>query len=282
MPHATRFAIRLTRAYAVYHPTIVAVACGMVAHGDHAWWELLGFTLTLGLLGGAAFNVGHEIIHRGSRIDAALATLLLCSVGYPTFQIEHLAHHHKWAASEHDPASAPRGRSLYLHVPRAIVLNVWNAAAIGWRRTGSLGPRNPFVRAIACQALVCAALGLGLGPAALAFFWAQALVAIAWLEIANYFQHYGLRRRLVDGRLEPVREHHSWDVDQPRLNALWLNLPLHAYHHVQPAVSFDELRPGATSPKYPVGYVACTLIALVPPLWRRFAHPLLDAEPREP
>jgi alkane 1-monooxygenase len=280
--HASRFAVRFTRAYAVYHTAMVVLICHLVATGSHAWWEAVGMTLTTGLLGGTAFNTGHELIHRKHRLDAALATMLLCSVGYPTFQIEHVAHHHKWVATERDPSSAPRGRSLYRHVPRAVLLNIVNAARIGWRRTGSLGLRNPFVRAVACLGLGCAALGLALGPLAIAFFWGQALVAIAWLETANYFQHYGLRRAIVDGRPEPIRQHHSWDVDQPRLNEIWLNLPLHSDHHLDPTVSFDHLRPGTTSRKYPVGYVACTFIALIPPLWRRFTQPLLDPETRVP
>jgi alkane 1-monooxygenase len=277
MTHATPFAVRLTRTYAVYHIAMVACFCGLVAHRPYAWWELVGLTITVGLLGGSAFNTGHELIHRPHRIDSVLATILLCSVSYPTFQLEHLAHHHKWVATDADPSSAPAGRSLYRHVPRAIVLNFINAARVGWRRTGSVGLRNPFVRSLACVAGGYALVGFGLGPTALLFLLGQSLVAIGWLETANYFQHYGLRRALVAGRPEPVGEQHSWDVDQPLLNMIWLNLPLHSRHHTQPAVSFDQLTPAATSPKYPVGYVGCTLIAMIPPLWRRFTATCLRA-----
>lgn len=275
MIRSSSFAMAFTRVYAIYHPTIVLVFCVLIARRAPPTSELIGFAITVGLLGGAAFNVGHELIHRHTRIDDALARLLLCSVGYPTFQIEHIAHHHKWVATDRDPSSSPAGVSLYAHLPRAIVLNIRNAAAAAYRRSRSYGLRNAFVRGVVYLLAIAAGLFVGFGPRALVFFVLQSLVAIVWLEIANYFQHYGLRRALVDGRPEPIAEHHSWDVDQPQLNKIWLNLPLHSRHHLDPTVSFDALTPARTSPKYPCGYLTCTLIAIVPPLWTRFAAGLL-------
>jgi alkane 1-monooxygenase len=211
-------------------------------------------------------------------VDAALATVLLCSVSYPSFQIEHVAHHHKWVGTDADPSSATTGASLYTHIPRAIVMNILNAAKVAYRRSGSIGWANEFVRLMVSQAAFYAVVAAAFGARATLFFFGQSLTAIVWLEIANYFQHYGLRRQIVDGRLEPVSERHSWDVDQPLLNQIWLNLPLHSHHHMSPSVSFDQLRPGATSPKYPVGYVTCTFLAMVPPLWTWFAAKLISTQ----
>lgn len=278
MKNVTSFVTVFTRAYALYHTAIVLAFCYLVSRGGYSTAELIGFTLTAGLLGGAAFNVGHELIHRHTRVDDALARLLLCSVSYPSFQIEHIAHHHKWVATAMDPSSAKQGVSLYAHVPRAIVLNIVNAARVAYRRSQSLGWKNQFVRSMVYLLGLYAFILLAFHARATAFFLAQSLIAIIWLEIANYFQHYGLRREIVDGRPEPASERHSWDVDQPVLNKIWLNLPLHSHHHVNPSDSFDQLKPGSTSPKYPFGYVTCTLLAMVPPLWAWFTTNLISSQ----
>lgn len=265
----------LIRCYALYHTSFVVGCCILVAHRNYSPLELTGIILTVGFLGGAALNVSHELCHRPGAIDGALATILLCSVSYPTFKLEHVGHHHKWAATPLDPSSADWNTSLYKHLPKAIVKNVINAAKVGYRRSRSLGLRNEFTRVISLLAIFYLAVAILLGPVAVLFLFGQSLVAICWLENANYFQHYGLRRTQEGTGWEPVAERHSWDVDQPLLNTLWLNLPAHAHHHAQPAVSFDQLRLSADSPKYPVGYVCCTFLAMVPPLWNRFARSLI-------
>jgi alkane 1-monooxygenase len=276
--NVTPFAKYFARSYALYHITMVLAFCYLVSHRHFSTAELVGFTITAGLLGGAAFNVGHELIHRHTRVDDGLALFLLCIVSYPGFQIEHIAHHHKWVATDQDPSSARAGVSLYAHIPRAIALNIANAARVAFRRSRSWGLRNEFVRAMVCMIALYAFVAVAFGPWATVFFAGQSLIAISWLEIANYFQHYGLRRELIDGRPEPAAERHSWDVDQPFLNKIWLNLPLHSHHHLQPAVSFDQLEQGRGSPKYPFGYVSCTLMAMVPPLWTWFAAKLLSSQ----
>lgn len=54
-----------------------------------------------------------------------------------------------------------------------------------------------------------------LGVGGLLFFLGQAWVGFSLLELVNYIEHYGLRRRrLDDGRYEPVNPTHSWNAPQ--------------------------------------------------------------------
>src|SRR5262245_61437797 len=106
---ATPLSTALVRAYALGHPAFVLTCFYLVSRTAYTGFELAGIILSAGFLGGAAFNVGHELCHRRNRVDGALATIALCSVSYPTFKIEHIGHHHKWAATAADPSSAGRG-----------------------------------------------------------------------------------------------------------------------------------------------------------------------------
>jgi len=101
-------------------------------------------------------------------------------------------------------------------------------------------------------------------------------VAASLLEVINYVEHYGLRRRKLDGeRYEPPSVAHSWNADFWLSNAILLQLQRHPDHHVHPTRPFSELQTVADAPQLPLGYSALTLVAFCPPLWRRLIHPRL-------
>lgn len=83
-------------------------------------------------------------------------------------------------------------------------------------------------------------------------------------------QHYGLSRRVTEGRAEPVGPAHSWDAPQPFSGWLMLHAPRHADHHLHPGRAYPglQLDPGAT-PMLPRSLPAMAALALLPPLWRR-------------
>ena len=102
-------------------------------------------------------------------------------------------------------------------------------------------------------------------------YLAGAIVLGVWafvlLEIINYVEHYGLLRRQIDGRYEPVREEHSWNADFTVSNWILFNLQLHSDHHAHMERPYEELRTVPGAPQMPAGYPAMVLLALVPPLW---------------
>ena len=43
------------------------------------------------------------------------------------------------------------------------------------------------------------------------FIFAYALVSIILLEVVEYIQHYGLKRDIIDNKLEKYNQSHSWN-----------------------------------------------------------------------
>ncbi|NJS37017.1 MAG: hypothetical protein HC765_12410 [Brachymonas sp.] len=71
----------------------------------------------------------HELGHSKSKLDRLCGWLLMTSVCYGHFMVEHYRGHHPRAATFDDPASARYGESLYRFLPRTL----WGSLASGWR-----------------------------------------------------------------------------------------------------------------------------------------------------
>lgn len=118
---------------------------------------------------------------------------------------------------------------------------------------------------------LAALLGAILGARAVVFFVLQGAMAIVTLEVNNYVEHYGLRRRRrrkASGRYERPSPRHSWKSPVRFSNALFFNIQRHADHHARPKRPFYELEHIPDAPQLPWGYPLMMFIALVPPLWR--------------
>jgi len=223
--------------------------------------------------GGIGITVAHELGHRASRLDRALSKALLVSVCYGHFYVEHNRGHHVRVATADDPASAPRGMGVYRFIVRSVIgsfLHAWRLEALRLRSRGrsAFNASNWVLSGSVLSAamLVCAALAAGVNAAI--FLLAQATWAVALLEIVNYIEHYGLRRRRLDGgRFEPVAPHHSWNADFTISNWLLFNLQLHSDHHAHVERPFEALRSMPQAPQLPAGYPTMVLVALLPPLW---------------
>jgi alkane 1-monooxygenase len=118
--------------------------------------------------------------------------------------------------------------------------------------------RSAVVHGVLAELAIAGALLALLGPAAAAFFLAQAYVAVRLLEIVNYFEHYGLRRA---GR--KVRPVDSWDSDSRFTLFALVGLSRHADHHAYAARPFQALRTWDESPKLPYGYLAMVALVLL-------------------
>ncbi len=234
---------------------------------DFDWAGSLGWILSLGVVGGVlAINVAHELIHKSGRLERTLGGLLLASVGYAGFKIEHLRGHHVHVATPLDPSTARLGESSFAFVGRGLLFN----PARAWRLARTRRERAELLgwHALTLTATIAVALWLGAG-AALAFI-AQAVVAAGALEVINYVEHYGLtRERTGEGRFGRITHAHSWNSNFLLTNVMLFQLQRHADHHAHPRRRYQSLRHHADSPQLPAGYAAMFLLALVPPLWRR-------------
>ncbi len=209
----------------------------------------------------------HELIHRSKRWERnlGLAQLLFC--GFAHFRIEHLYVHHRLAATRLDPATARRGESLYAYWLRALPM--------GWWKCWSADRR--MLRDQAIQLLVWIAVGAAFGPSGLLLFGVQSLVAMLLLSTVDYLEHYGLERReIAPGKYEPFGAGHAWEARERLSNLTLFNLGLHPSHHMEASIPYPELKTIPSSPRLPFGYSAALLAALVPPLWKKIIHPLLD------
>lgn len=245
--------------------------------GAVAW---LGWLLSIGTISSVlAITVAHELIHKTEPVEQLAGGMLLASVCYGGFKIEHVRGHHVHVATPADASSARYGESIYAFVPKAIFCNARNAAwleAIRLRQRGQSfwSWHNEWLRWQLASTVLALLLALVAGWAGLLFFFGQSLVAIVLLETVNYIEHYGLQRqRDADGRYERVNHRHSWNAAHRLSNLLLFHLQRHSDHHAFPKRRYQVLRHLDDSPQLPAGYPTMVLLAWVPPLWFAVMNP---------
>ena len=254
---------------------LMAMIFGIVASGSLAVTEIIGLVVSTSLLTVAGINVAHELMHRKSKSDRALAEVLMNSVSYTHFCIEHVHGHHRNIATPNDPASSSLGQSLYSFFPQVIWGSLKSVIHIEGTRNERrcipwYSPYNRLTRdAVVGIATHLAVFAIG-GWQVELFFIAQSIGAIALLEVINYIEHYGLQRpETAPGKYGPVMEWHSWNANH-RMSNLWMfNLQRHADHHAHTSRPYYLLRAVIDGPQLPYGYPSMVLIAFVPPLWRK-------------
>lgn len=281
---ASRWFIALTLLAVPVQAVLLAWSARWFATAGFGPVGALGWLLSQGVVGGIlAINTAHELIHKNSRLERAAGGVLLASVGYHGFKVEHLRGHHVDVATPRDASTARRGQSLYGFVPRALAHNTVASWRLEAQRLRGLGlPVWHWRNELAGWTLVWLAMAVAafawLGAAGLVFFLVQGLVAAASLEVINYIEHYGLERRLLpDGRYERVAPAHSWNSDFALSNLMLFQLQRHSDHHAHPKRRYAVLRHRPEAPQLPGGYAAMFVLAFFPPLWRRALHPRLDA-----
>jgi alkane 1-monooxygenase len=245
--------------------------------------ELIGAVFTLGILCGAfGINVGHELGHRRTRFEQNLSKAALIGSLYVHFFIEHNRGHHATVSTPDDPASLPKGRTLFGHWIRSVPatwLEAWNIEKTRLARKG-ISPwslQNEHIRLQLVQAAVVLLMGLAFGPAATLGFAGAATVGFLLLETVNYVEHYGLARNKKDnGKYERVQPHHSWNSDHPVGRAILFDLSRHSDHHANPGRPYHVLRRFPEAPQFPTGYPGMVLLATCPPLFFKVMDPLVD------
>jgi alkane 1-monooxygenase len=270
----------------VWFPLQFALQFGLIWYASRAehldMGERIGLFFGVGVLSGTVgINYAHELMHQKSRLERWLADLLLASVLYSHFRSEHLRVHHLWVGTRRDPVTARYNEGFHRFYPRVLMQcprSAWRAEKAMLARKGLpvWHPSNPFWRYAALQAgMLALAFALG-GWSGLALFLVQAGTAIWQLELVNYVEHYGLtRKHLGEGRYEHVLPRHSWNAAYKASNWLLINLERHSDHHYKPDRRFPLLQNYGTdeAPQLPYGYPLMTVMAMIPPLWRRRMNP---------
>lgn len=266
----------LTWVYVPLQYCFMIFATYLVVHYPLTTVELIGFSLSIGLLtGGIGITLAHELMHKNSMVDQILSKILLVSVCYGHFFIEHVRGHHVHVATPKDPATSQLGESLYQFLPRTIIGSFRSSLGIERKRLERKGyssyhVKNQFWWIISIPLILALVLYCYGGWKALIFFVLQSLTAIFLLEVINYVEHYGLeRKKLANGTYEKVSDQHSWNASHWLSNMILFQLQRHSDHHVHGARPYQVLRHIDSSPQLPSGYLGMIILALCPPLWRR-------------
>jgi alkane 1-monooxygenase len=254
------------------------------AHAELSWAGKIGWLISQGVVGGiVAINVAHELIHKSNKLEQAAGGVLLASVSYGGFKIEHVRGHHVHVSTPEDASSARFGENVYGFVSQSVPRNMRAAFRLEALRLGKLGLsawhwKNELLLWHGLSFMLLLTFITWLGPKGALFFIAQSIGAFVSLEIINYVEHYGLeRQKLADGRYERTTHLHSWNSNYLLTNMLLFQLQRHSDHHENPRRRYQALLHYDASPQLPGGYAAMFLLALLPPLWFAVINPRVKA-----
>jgi alkane 1-monooxygenase len=242
----------------------------------------IGLLIGTGMVtGGIGITVAHELGHKNNKTEQTLSQLLLMTVCYMHFFIEHNRGHHVHVATPEDPATARKGENFYHFFFRSVLhgwLHAWKIENESLRRRNLkiISSKNKMILFSVLPLLFCALLtyaGYLLNPEMKlwiipAFFFGQSIIGFGLLELVNYVENYGIvRKKLPSGGYERVNPLHSWNTAYLISNLFLFQLQRHSDHHTYASKRYQVLDHFDESPQLPYGYPTMVLMALVPPLW---------------
>ncbi len=261
----------------VHTLAVLTLLMGAYSHSISSYYLLLAVVST-GLNSGISGIISaHEMIHRKQAWWQALGKWNLLIVNYSHFFIEHIKVHHKWVGTNKDAATARYGESIYAFFLRTVPAQYLSAFQSEAKRLEQLGIKafgwnNFVVRSTSIQLLLAGFILATLGVNVLLVYWGQSLVAIFLLEYVNYIEHYGLVRK--EG--EKYSAEHAWQSDTVISRFSLIELSRHSDHHLKASKQYQTLDSHISSPVLPSGYFGVFYQVLIPALWFKKVHPLLD------
>lgn len=240
-----------------------------------AWHHLSGGVLTGLLVGFLGTVTAHELTHRTWEPISMLIGRWLLSFSFDVgFAIEHVYGHHRYVSTEHDPATAPRGRNVYQHIVISTIrgnVSAWKIEAERLKRKHRpvVSWHNAYLRGLLMSLAIVAVAGWMAGWIGVLAFIGCGLIGKALLEIVNYMEHYGIVR-LPE---QPVQPRHSWNTNAKMTSWGMFNLSRHSHHHAQGEVPYQNLLPLPEAPMMVGGYLTTIILTLIPPLWQRMMIP---------
>lgn len=274
---------------AVGHLSLLVLATRAFGDPTRSTGETVTLLLASGsFLGQISHPNAHELIHRAPRALRRLGATVYVSMLFGHHVSAHRLVHHSHVGTPEDPNTPRPGENFWAFLPRAWIGSFRAGLAAERRRDARRRGVNPYVWYVAGAGIsIALALWIGGTGGVLGYV---ALAAFAHLQIllSDYIQHYGLsRRRLPDGRWEPVAPHHSWNAPQGFTSYLMVNAPAHSDHHMHPDTPYDALTVPGGAPVLPWSMPIMAMLATMPRHWRRImdkraARAMERAAPRNP
>ena len=229
-----------------------------------SFFEFLFFSISVGIVnGGIGINVAHDLIHKTNKIEKLLGKILLCSVCYGHFYIEHIWGHHRNVGTIMDSSTAKIDESIYNFIPRSIIDSYKNARNLGLNKN-----INPIIiyNCITLSYLILILFFYGLY--ACLFIIIQSFFAILILESVNYIEHYGLVRKE-----DYISIYDSWNTNNKVTNYLTFKLQAHSDHHMNSSKRYYYNIMNVETPTLSTGYIGSIMMAYIPKLWFSVMNP---------
>lgn len=248
----------------------------IVMHEGITGINLIGATLSSGIFIGIGIIYGHELSHTKGFSFIISRTMMALS-GSAHFCYAHVYNHHLELGCDDDPATAPRGRTIYGHYPlsyfgQSKFLYNMEKERLARMGIGFISWQNRWIRgyllAVPTVTLFFMAGGW-IGMAVLATIWG---ISNFELEALNYLEHYGLIR-VKD---QPIDYRHNWDNSTCFTSWFFIEIGRQADHHDRGETHFWELE-NVGCPNTGWGYFVVFFIALVPPIWHWYMRKRLAA-----
>ena len=265
----------LTYATVPLHFVVLIIMCYVVASHPLSLWAIFASAIVAGGYSGLGINTAHELGHKNTPIEKALAKIALAVPAYGHFCVEHNRGHHVFVATPEDPASSRMGESIYAFVLREIpgtFKRGWEleAARLKNQSKSLWSWENEILQSYLITCLLQGGLIWAFGWIMLPFLAIHNIWAWFQLTSANYVEHYGLlREKNPNGRYERCQPHHSWNANYIVSNLALFQLERHSDHHANPSRRYQSLRNFPDLPELPNGYYGMYVLAYVPWLWFR-------------
>jgi alkane 1-monooxygenase len=255
---------------ALGHLALLPLAALAFADPSRNWGETLTlFLAAASFMGQISHPNAHELIHRRPRALRKLGASVYILMLFGHHVSAHRLVHHAYVGTQDDPNTPRPAESFWAFLPRAWI-GSFRAGYVQENRRRKPGTPSPYVIYIGGGALALILSALIGGGAGLIGFAGLAALAQTQILLSDYIQHYGLsRRRLPDGRLEPVGPHHSWNAPRGFTSFLMVNAPSHSDHHMHPDRPYDMLDIPPNAPLLPWSLPLMAALATMPRRWRK-------------
>lgn len=242
--------------------------------------ELVGSVLSAGIFLGIGIIYGHELAHTKG-FSFIVARLMMALSGKAHFCYAHVYNHHLELGHQDDPATSPRGRTLYKHYPlsglgQSKFLFNMEKQRLGRLDVPFLSLRNRWLTGYLMTLptiFIFWLAGGWIGLACLSVVW---LISNFELETLNYLEHYGLYRE----KGQPIDYRHSWDNSTAFSSWFFIEIGRQADHHDRGETHFWELDE-VGAPDTGHGYFQLFALALIPPVFFKMIDEYLDKWDKE-
>lgn len=260
-----------TRLYALLYIVSITFLCLNLHHFSPL--EQGSLIASMSLIGGICFAAAHELLHAKHKIDNLLQRLVTTFLFYPHYKLIHIRSHHVHAGTDHDENTAWLNESIYAYILRTIpgsMIRSWQMEA---KYHGFLS--NKMLAYAAGQLIILTTICLLAGSWGLLFYALHIISTHIVLESVNYVQHYGLLRKMSNGKYEKTKAEHSWDSYHFFSSYVTYRVGHHSHHHIA-AKPYYLLATEEEAPKLPAGYFWTIAMVMMPPWWRRVTRAQLQ------